>query len=427
MSATDIVYIILFVVCILLSAYFAGTEIAFMSLQRFRLEAMIQKNRKGARLVAWLKDHPEKFLSTVLLGNNLVNIAAASLGTAIAIELFGAQSGVLISTIVVTIIVLIFGDAIPKTTASHHSERISFLAAPSIRVISWILAPFVIVLSWITSNFSRLVGAKPVSMSLVSEEEIRAMINVGSQTGTVEKAEAEMLHKVFEFGDRPAREIMVPRTEVIWIEKGTTIGDFFKIYLEHPFTRYPVYEDKRDNVIGVVSSKDLLMSLARGACDTEETIDAIVRPAYYAPEGKRISELLAEMRDNNIHMCIIIDEYGGTAGIVTLTQLVEEIIGDVKDELYQIEKDFEIINETTFQVAGGMQIDEANEEMELNLPEGDYETVAGFVLKRLGHIPKTGEQLKYKDLRLTVTRMEGLKIEEVLVTKEKHAALTDKV
>lgn len=427
MSSTDIVYILLFIACILLSAYFAATEIAFMSLQRFKLEALIQKNRRGAKLVAWLKDHPETFLSTVLLGNNLVNIAAAALGTAIAIEFLGEQSGILVSTIAVTIIVLIFGDAIPKTTASHHAEKISFMSAPSIKVISWILAPFVIALSWITSSFGRLVGARPVGMSLVSEEEIRAMINVGSQSGAVEKSEAEMLHKVFEFGDRPAREIMVPRTEVIWIEKGTLVSDFFKIYVEHPFTRYPVYENRIDNVIGVVSSKDLLMSLAKGACDISETIDDIIRPAYYAPEGKRISELLAEMRDNNIHMCIIIDEYGGTAGIVTLTQLVEEIIGDVKDELYQMDKDFEIINETTFQVAGGMQIDEANEEMELGLPEGDYETVAGFVLKRLGHIPKTGEQLKYKNLKLTVTRMEGLKIEEVLVTKEKYAASPDKV
>jgi putative hemolysin len=242
MSATDIVYLVLFVICVLLSAYFAATEIAFMSLQRYKLEAMVQRKVKGAKLVAWLKDHPERFLSTVLLGNNLVNIAAASVGTALAVGFWGEKTGVIVSTVVVTIIVLIFGDAIPKTSASRQSERISFMVAPSIRVISWILTPFVTVLSWITSTFGKVFGAKTVGHSLVSEEEIRAMINVGSREGTVEKAEAEMLHNVFEFGDRPAREIMVPRTEVVWLEKGSTFKQFFDVYTQHPYYRYPFFE-----------------------------------------------------------------------------------------------------------------------------------------------------------------------------------------
>jgi putative hemolysin len=415
------------VIFVAMSAYFAAAEIAFMSLQRFKLEPLIQKNVRGAKLVAWLKDHPERLLSTVLLGNNLVNIAAASLGTAIAVDFLGEQTGILVSTIAVTIIILVFGDAIPKTSASHHSEKISFAVAPSIRVIYWIFTPFVIVLSWITLNFGRLFGARTVGLSLVSEEEIRAMISAGSREGTVEKAEAEMLHKVFEFGDRPAREVMVPRTEVTWVEKGTRIADFFQIYMEHPYTRYPVFEERYDNVVGIIASKDLLMLLARGTCNTESSIDEIIRPAYFAPESKRINDLLAEMRDKNYHLCIIVDEYGGTSGIVTLTQLVEEIVGDVKDELAIVDKDFEIINETTFQVGGSMRVEDANEEMKLGLPEGDYETVAGFMLQVLGHIPRTGEQVKYRDLKLVITRMEGLKIEEILVTKEKHAATTDQV
>jgi putative hemolysin len=428
MSTSDIVYIVLFVICILLSAYFAASEIAFMSLQRYRLESLIQNNASGAKLVAWLKDHPERLLSTVLLGNNLVNVAAASLGTALAVGFLGDEkTGVVVSTIAVTAIVLVFGDAIPKTSASHQAEKISFAVAPSIRLVSWLLTPFVIVLSWITSSFGKLVGARPVGRSLVSEEEIRTMISAGQRDGVVEKAEAEMLHKVFEFGDRPAREIMVPRTEVSWVEKGTRIEDFFKIYMEHPYTRYPVFEGKRDNVVGVIASKDMLMLLAKGTCDIESTIDDIIRPAYFAPEGKRINELLAEMRDKKLHMCIIVDEYGGTAGILTLTQLVEEIVGDVRDELSIVDKDFEIIDESTFQIDGSMRIEDVNAEMHLAIPEGDYETAAGFVLKLLGHIPKTGEQLRYRDLKLVITRMNGLKIEGILVTKEKHATTADKV
>jgi putative hemolysin len=417
----------LFVVCVLLSAYFAAAEIAFVSLQRFKLEAMVQKNVKGAKLVAWLKNHPERFLSTVLLGNNLVNIAAASLGTAVAVGYLGEEKGILVSTIAVTILVLVFGDAIPKTSASHNSVRISFAVAPSIRFVSWLFSPFVIVLSWITSGFGRLFGVHPVGLSLVSEEEIRSMISTGQREGVVEQAKAEMLHNVFEFGDRPAREVMVPRTEVVWVEKGSKVADFFQIYIEHPLTRYPVFQERRDNVVGIISSKDILMDLAKGTCEVERTIDTLIRPAFFAPENKAISEIFSEMRDKNYHMCVVIDEFGGVAGIITLTQLVEEIVGDVRDELGTAEKDFEIINDYTFQIDGGMRIEDVNQEMKLSLPEGDYETVAGFVLKLLGHIPRSGEQLRYKDLKLAVTRMSGMKIEEILITKEKHATTPDKV
>jgi putative hemolysin len=427
MSPSDIVYLVLLVVCALLSAYFAAAEVAVVSLPRYKLEAMLQNNVKSAKLVAWFKDNPEQFFSTILLGNNLVNIAAASLGTAVLVGWLGEETGILVSTIVVTIVILVFGDAIPKTSAAHHAEKISVALAPSIRVVSWVLTPFVIVLSWITYNFGRIFGARPMGHSLVSEEEIRTMITVGHKEGTVEESEAEMLHKVFEFGDRPVREIMVPRTEIIFMEKGATIADFLKLYQEHPLNRYPVFEEKRDNTIGIVSAKDILMSLARGTCDTGRTIDDIIRPVLFAPEGKRISEILAEMRNENYHLCIVIDEYGGVAGLTTLTQLVEEIVGDVRDELGTGEKDFEIINEYTFQIDGTMRIEDVNDEMNLGLPEGDYETVAGFILKLMGHIPRPGEQLRYKDLKMAITRMSGMKIEEILVTKEKHATTEDKV
>jgi putative hemolysin len=428
MPAQTIIYLILFLICVMLSAYFAAAEIAFMSLQRFKLETMVQKKVKGAKLVAWLKDHPERLLSTVLLGNNLVNIAAASLGTAMAVSALKSESqGVLVSTLLVTVIILIFGDAIPKTTASRHSEKIALSVAGSIRIVSWILTPFVFLLSWITTAFGKLFGGKPVGHSLVTEEEIRSMVNAGERDGAVEEAEAEMIHKIFEFGDRPAREIMVPRTEVVWVEKGTRLLDFFTLYQEHPLNRYPVFDEVRDNVIGVLSAKDVLMALAKGSCDPDLTIDEMVRPTYFAPESKRISELLSEMRAKNFHMCIVVDEYGGTAGVVTLTQLVEEIVGDVNDELAVIDKDFEIINDTTYQISGTMRIEDVNTETGLVFPEGDYETIGGLILKILGHIPRTGEQLRYRDMKLVVTHMNGNKIEEIIVTKDKHAAPTDQV
>jgi putative hemolysin len=427
MSISDIIYLVLLILCVALSAYFAATEIAFMSLQRYRLEALLQKNQKGAKLVAWLKDHPERLLSTVLLGNNLTNIAAASLGTALAVGLWGEQAGVIISTVVMTIVVLIFGDAIPKTTASHHAERFSFALAPSIRIVAWVLKPFVWILSWITSTFSRIFGARMPKSSLVGEEEIRAMISLSSRDGTVEKEEAEMLHNVFEFGDRPAREVMVPRTEVVWLEAGYTLKQFFEVYTQHPYYRYPVYKEQSDYVVGILSAKDILMKLSQMDCNLDDTIDVLVRPTYFAPESKRISELLTVMREQNYHMSIIVDEYGGTSGIVTLTQLVEEIVGEVRDELNVLEKEFEIIDEHTFLITGSMRIEDVNSEMNLELPDGNYETVAGFVLEVLGHIPKQGEHFRYKDYKLTITQMDGLKIDEIRVSRERHATPANQV
>jgi putative hemolysin len=254
------------------------------------------------------------------------------------------------------------------------------------------------------------------------------MISVGHREGTVEEHEAKLLHKVFEFGDRPVYEVMVPRLEVVAIEQGSKLSDLLALYAESPMSRFPVYKESMDNVVGILSVKDVLMALAKGTANDESTIDDLIRPAYFAPESKHIDELFAEMRDENYRMCVVVDEYGGTAGIVSLSRLVEEIVGEVGDELAGVEKDYEIINEYTFQIDGSMRIDEANEEMELELPEGeDYETVAGFILSLLGHIPKRNEQLRYRGLKMVITEMRGLKIEKILLTKEKQAAAAQQV
>ena len=204
------------------------------------------------------------------------------------------------------------------------------------------------------------------------------------------------------------------------------MADFLTLYTESPLSRFPVYQENMDNVVGILSIKDVLMAQAKDAVSNDSNIDDLIRPAYFTPETKPISELFTEMRDKNYRMAVVVDEYGGTAGIVSLSRLVEEIVGPVGDELAAVEKDYEAINEYTFQIDGGMRIEEANEEMKLELPEGDYETVAGFILDLLGHIPKTGEQLRYKGLKIVITKMRGVKIEEILLTKEKskerHAA-----
>lgn len=419
MSSTEALYLVLLVVCLIFSAFFSGSETALISLQKVRLEHLVSTKVRGAKRVARMIQQPEKFLSTVLLGNTFVNTAAAALATALAINRW-PEHGILIATIGVTVILLIFAETTPKTIAAHHAERLSLIAVRPLELISWLLTPFVFVLSWIASGIAQLLGGEPVPRSLATAEEIRNMISVGHKEGTVEENEAKLLDKVFDFGDRPVSEVMVPRPEVMAIEQGSTVADFLSLYAESPISRYPVFQENMDNVVGILSIKDVLMGLARDEIDSQSLVDGLIRPAYFTPETKLINELFTEMRDNNYRVTVVIDEFGGTAGIVSLSGLVEEIVGPVGDELAAAEKEYEVIDAHTFQIDGGMRIEEINEEMGLELPDSeDYETIAGFVLSLLGHIPEQGEHIRYKDIKMEITKMRGMKVEEVVLTEER--------
>jgi len=418
MGGSEILYLVLLLVCVVLTAFFCSSETAFLSLQKVKLEHMVSTGARGAKQLAKMVERPEKLLAIVLLGINLFNTAAASLGTILAVSLWG-DKGIIIATLGVTLIILIFAETTPKTFANQHAERMALWYVRPLSFIAWLLTPFVAVLSWIALAFSRALGGTPAPRSLASAEEIRTMISVGRNEGTVEEHEARLLHKVFEFGDRPVREVMVPRPEVVAIEQGSRLSDLLTLYTEYPMSRFPVFNENMDNVIGILAMKDVLMALAKNNISDDSTIDELTRPAYFAPETKHTDELFAEMRDNNYRMCVVVDEYGGTAGIVSLSRLVEEIVGEVGDELAGVEKDYEVINDYTFQIDGGMRIDEINAEMGLDLPEGeDYETVAGFILSLLGHIPRRNEQLRYRDMKVVITEMRGLKIEKILLTRE---------
>lgn len=411
-------YLFLLILFLLFSAFFSGTETAFTALQRYKLENMLDNKVKGADKVAKIKSNPENFLSTVLLGNNLVNTAASALATAICVYYWG-DVGVVISTILVTVVLLIFGEITPKSLGSRFSDRFVLILARPIEIVSFIFRPLVIALSWISSRVVRLFGGGSVPSSLVTEEEIRSMIRSGFEDGALEQPEAELLHNVFEFGDRPVREVITPRSEVIAIEKGSTLADFLRLYSSSPRSRFPVYEDNLDNIVGLISVKDVLKALADGGITTESPIDSLIRPAYFVPETKPISKVFHEMKEKNYRLCVVIDEYGGTAGIVTLSRLLEEIVGPVGDEMAKAERDYETINDYTYRLDGTMRIEDANEELELDLPEGDYDTVAGFILQRLGKFPRPGQQLRHNNLKIVVTKTRGFKIEEVIITKEK--------
>jgi len=425
MDSFNDLFIIILVVCLGLSAFFSSAETAFIAISKLKARHLVTIRARGAERLEKIVSEPGRFLAAILLGNNLVNVAAAALGTVIAVAALGPAWGALAATIGVTLLVLVFGEVIPKTIAAHNAERLALLYARPTELIIWILLPFVIVLNRIGRGFTRMIAEPEEGKKMVSEDEIRTAITVGEAEGVWEEAEAEMLHKVFEFADRPVRETMTPRTEIVWVEQGTTITSFLDIYRQFPHSRFPVYKGTTDNVVGILFIKDVLMAQANNTLNMDSPIDELLRSAYFIPESKNLGTLLSEMKDNNYSMALVIDEFGGVAGMATLDQMIEEIVGSIGDELAFEEQDIITIDANTFEVDGGLRIEEVNDELGLGLPEGDYETMAGFVLEHLGRIPKQGEQLIYRNLKLSVLEMRGMKIERITVTKESETKESD--
>jgi len=416
-------FVILFFICLGCAAFFCSAETAFIGIQKLRLQHLIQSGHPAAKRMAKIIEQPEKFLATVLLGINFFETAVATLGTIIAVSLIrNANWAVAIATIVITVVTLVFAELIPKSLAVRYGERIAPKYVRPLEIISTILYPLVYILNHIGIRLTKLVGEDEIPKPTISEEEFRTAISIGEAEGVVGGNEAEMLHKVFEFTDRPVSKIMVPRTEIAWVEQGTKLSDFLNLYTQGRYSRFPVYKDNTDNVVGILNAKDVLLKLTDESDSRDSAIDDLVRPAYFVPESKHLGELLAEMKDGGYHAVIVVDEFGGIAGMVTLGQLTEEIVGDIHDELTDQEKDFIVTGDSTFQLDGGFRIEEANEELGLNLPGGDYETVAGFILSHLGRIPRQGEQFKYQNLKFVITEMRGMKIEKVIVTREKSVA-----
>ena len=415
MDSGDLWKLAVLVLCLVLSAFFSVSETAFIALSRVRLLQMEDAGRPGDRRVARLMERPQRVLATVLLGNNLVNTAAAALATAIAISLVDNPNlAVLAATIGVTLVLLIFCETLPKTLAWSRSEEAAFAVSRPLVMVGWVLSPAVTLLQGISLLVSRAFGIDNVRAQ-VTEDEIRTMISLGARAGTVEPTEAEMLEKVFHFGDRQVHEVMTPRTEIVWVEKGTRLDEFLKVYGRRTRTRLPVYEGDTENIVGLLSVKDLMSTMAERGIVPDSSVTEVVRPVYFVPETKLVGQLFGEMRERGQQMAIIIDQYGGVAGLVTLKSLLEVIVGPVREEGEDASEEFEAIGENVYDVDGGMGIQEANEELGLDLPEGNYQTLAGFILEQLGHIPQEGEHLYYRDLRLQVTEMKRVKIERVQV------------
>jgi putative hemolysin len=422
-----ILLIVLLVVSVVAYSFINSIEIAVVAANRIRVRHLAEGGSKSAQALQRLRRNQDRFFAAIVLVQNLSIVLASSIGAVLAVEAAGGY-GLLISAVGVTIVIAIFGELVPKVLAARASERYALIVARPVEALTLAMRPLVAALIVVPNLLSRLfLGQRLVASPTVTEAELRMLIDIGATEGAVTEQEAELLERIFQFRDRRVNEIMVPRTEVVWLEAGATINDFYTLYGQHPHSRFPVFNESIDNVAGVVGIKDVLRAVSRDEVEDSSPIESCLRPALFVPETKRIGALFWEMQHAGQQMAVVVDEYGGTAGIVTIELLLEEIVGELGDELRPREREFEAVDERTIQVDGGMSIHDANEELELGLPEGEYETVAGFVLSRLGHIPQEGEQFTYDSaedgrvsgpsLRLVVTEMHGHKIERVLVQR----------
>ncbi len=419
MVAGGTLSLILIGVFLVFSAFFSSSEAAFLSLQRTRIAYLVSTGIPGAKRVADMIGQPERLLSTILLGNNLMNVAFTSVVTVSAIEFVGEGNrgqGVAIATVVSTVALLLAGEIVPKTIAVRNSERVAFLYAQPLKWTEYLLLPFVVFLQWITRGLNAMLGGSEPESS-ITEGEFRSLIDIGESEGTFKPSEAEMLEKVFQFGDRHVREVMTPRIEMVSINEGSNFREFLDIYAQNTHTRFPVFTDTVDDITGVISAKDLLNKMANEGVDYNASATDVQREAYFVPETKRISEVFDELRQSGHQMAIVIDEFGGVAGLVTLKRLLEVVVGPVGEEGEAPEEEFRAIDENTFHVEGGMSIQEANQELEIELPEGEFETIAGFVLETLGHIPVVNEEFEHENLKFEIIDMQGLRIEEIKITK----------
>ena len=329
MDAGDLWRLALLVLCLGLSGFFSASETAFIALPRARLMHLVRRRRPGADRVSSIIQRPERFLATVLLGNNLVNTAAAALATVIALDLIANESlSVLAATAGVTTFLLLFGETVPKNIAWHRSEQVAFAVSRPVRMVEFALSPIVTLLQYFSTMTNKALGISATTPP-IGEEEIRTMIAAGAQTGTVEASEAALLEKVFRFGDRQMREIMTPRPEIVWVEHGDSLKEFLTVYTEYTHTRFPVFDGSMENVVGVLSAKDVLAGV-EGL--KSGSVTGQLRPAFFVPETKSVSETFNVMRDGGHSVVLLVDEFGGIAGLATIKQMMAVIVGQLGEE-----------------------------------------------------------------------------------------------
>ena len=434
MSSELLMQAVLVVVLVAVNAFLAAAEIALVSVRRPRLQQLEDKDPDAASALRLLGDMG-RFLATIQVGITVVGFLASAVGAVsfvivlsnllarvplLLVQQLQEPIAIVLVTVFISFVFIIFGELVPKRLGIVYAESITLGLARPIEWLARATSPIVALLTGSANIVLTIFGQGKALSEVrpqVTEVDLRLLFDVAATEGEVEEREAKMLHRVFEFTDKLAREVMTPRLDILWLDKDATLKDFLEAFAKSYHARYPLCDDNADNILGIIYIKDILPAMASEDATASLALAPFQRQVYFVPETKRVGELFEEMRSLGHPMAIIVDEYGGTAGLVTLKQLLEEIVGSVGDEVPRQEPEYETIDEYNYLVDGSMRVDEMNEALHLDLPEGDYETVAGFILEHLGHIPRPGEQVRYNELRLLVSTMDRVKIEKVRVTR----------
>ena len=400
------------VLMILLSAFFSSAETAMTTVNRIRIQALMEQGDKRAIILDKVISNSSKMLSTILIGNNIVNISASSLVTTLTIQVLGnvyvgAATGAL------TLIILLFGEITPKTLASLHAEKIALSYAKIIYFLTIILTPVVFIVGKLANGVMYLLRVDPnAKANPMTEHELRTLVNVSQEDGVIEREEKQMIYNVFDFGDSTAKDVMIPRIDMTFVDINATYNELMEIFREDMHTRFPVYEENTDNIIGIINIKDLILYPK----NQEFSIQNILREPYFTYEYKRTADLMVEMRKASVNLAIVLDEYGSTAGLVTLEDLLEEIVGEIRDEYDEDEEEDlkEIQPGKEYIALGSAKLDDINEALSIHLESEDYDSVGGYIIEQLDSLPSQGQSVTLENgIRLVVDELDKNRIEAV--------------
>jgi CBS domain containing-hemolysin-like protein len=414
LDTTAWVEIVVILIALVLAALAASAETSLTSISRVRLRQLVEQKVPEAIVIERLHRDPNAYLSTILIVNTVAIIVASSTATLLALHLYRERVAEWAVSLVLSLVVLVACEITPKTLALQRAERVALRMA---RLVAWatlVLRPVVFVLTAVTRLILRMMGGRAqVRGPFVTEEELKMLVSVGEEEGVLEEEEREMIHGIFEMGDMLVRELMVPRTDLVAIEVNEPVEKAVELVTKHGHTRIPVYEGNLDHIVGVLYAKDLLRAVVRGE---QKSLREIARKPYFTPESNKVQDVLRDLRKNRVHMAIVVDEYGGTAGAVTIEDILEEIVGPIQDE-YDIgeEDEIQFISPNEVILDGRVSVDDVNELLKLNIAADDYDTIGGYVLNQLGAAPKIGATLKLGDAELRVEAVQGTRIKKVRI------------
>lgn len=403
--------ILILLVLLLLSGIFSSAETALTTYNKIRMRALADEGNKRASTVLAVTENSGKMLSAILIGNNIVNTAVASLATTIAYRLGG--TAVAIASGLMTLLIILFGEITPKTMATIHAEKMSLFYAPVINIFMKIMTPFIFIVNGLSTGLLMLLRIDPNAKdNTMTEAELRSVVNVSHQDGVIESDEKEMIYNVFDLGDAIAKDVMVPRVNVTFADIDSSYDELINLFREDKFTRLPVYQETKDNVVGTINMKDLLLYDSK---KSEFQIKDILREAYFTYEYKSISELLVEMRQASFNIAIVLDEYGETSGLITLEDILEEIVGEIHDEYDENEEEnIKAVGKHEYIIEGSTNLDDLNDSLDLNLESEDYDSLGGFIIEKLDRLPKAGDSVSTEDrIRMVVEKLDKNRIETV--------------